>query len=54
MKTNRAQANVKIEDNEAADKLRRLLNTNFKEGDFEIKITYKDSIKNRNKDRQRR
>lgn len=52
MEANRTPANVKIRNSEAADKLRRLLNTNFKESDLEVKITYKGSIKNRNKNRQ--
>ena len=52
MEANRTPANVKIKNKEAVDKLRRLLNTNFKESDFKIEITYNDSIKNRNKDGQ--
>lgn len=52
MEASRTPANVKIKNQEAADKLRRLLNTNFKDSDFKIEITYKGSIENRNKDRQ--
>ena len=39
---------MEIKNNEAVNKLRRLLNTNFKENNFVIKITYETCIQANN------